>query len=80
MRFVKRLLAAEGIKVVCGSTTADVVARQMGKELQYAPPSASMNEPPEYHIDGIDLTTEGAIMLNQVYNILDEPPESVPKA
>lgn len=78
--FVKRLLAAEGTKVVCGSTTADVVARQMGKELQYAPPSSSMNEPPEYHIDGIDLTTEGAIMLNQVYNILDEPPESVPES
>jgi hypothetical protein len=29
--------------------------------------------PPEYWIEGIDLVAEGAITLNQVYNILDEP-------
>jgi hypothetical protein len=29
-------------------------------------------EPPAYHIDGIDLVTEGAVTLNQVYNILQD--------
>jgi hypothetical protein len=30
--------------------------------------------PPSYRIDGIDLVTEGAITLTQVYNILEEDP------
>ena len=32
----------------------------------------SLTAPPEYTIDGIDLVMEGAVTLNQAYNILDE--------
>jgi hypothetical protein len=28
--------------------------------------------PPRYEIDGVDLVTEGAVTLNQAYNIIDE--------
>jgi len=75
--FVQRFASAKGVRVVCGSTTADIVAKHMGKELQYKKPSQSFSAPPEYSIEGVDLTTEGAIMLNQVYNILDEAPENI---
>jgi hypothetical protein len=30
-----------------------------------------LSNPPKYKIDGIDLVTEGALTLSQVYNILD---------
>ena len=36
-------------------------------------PGNAFGQPPEYWIDGIDLVSEGAITLGQVYNILDEP-------
>jgi hypothetical protein len=32
----------------------------------------SMIAPPRYEIPGVDLVTEGAVTLNQVYNIFDE--------
>ena len=32
----------------------------------------SMVAPPRYDIPGVDLVTEGAVTLNQVYNVLDE--------
>jgi len=35
----------------------------------------SFGQLPEYRIEGIDLVSEGAITLNQVNNILDEPVE-----
>ena len=70
--FVKRFLACDGLKVVCGSTTADMVARVMGKRVKMRKIPDSLTAPPEYSIDGIDLVMEGAVTLNQVYNILDE--------
>lgn len=70
--FVKRFLSCDGLKVVCGSTTADMVARVMGKRVKMRKIPDSLTAPPEYSIDGIDLVMEGAVTLNQVYNILDE--------
>ncbi len=73
--YVNRFMSNPGVHVVCGSTTSDIVARELGKELEYLKPSTTFGAPPEYKIDGIEMTTEGAMMLNQVYNILDEPVE-----
>jgi hypothetical protein len=70
--FVKRFLACDGLKVVSGSTTADMVARVMGKRVKMRKISDSLTAPPEYTIDGIDLVMEGAVTLNQAYNILEE--------
>lgn len=63
-----------GQKIVCGSTTVEIVAR----ELNFKIVTLSMGDsfqPPEYFIEGADLVTEGAVTLNHVWNILDEPPE-----
>jgi hypothetical protein len=39
--------------------------------------NTSVDSPPEYIINGIDMATEGTVMLNQVYNLLDEPVENL---
>ena len=70
-----RLLRAEGAKVVCGATTAKIVAECAGAPLKVEQ-SKSLIAPPAYAIKGVDLVTEGAVTLNQAYNILDEDPAS----
>lgn len=73
---VQYLMSMSGTKVVCGSTTADIVARELQREVEITNMgSTSFTSPPEYKIEGIDLTTEGAVMLNQVFNLLGEPPD-----
>ncbi|NLO97692.1 MAG: SpoIIE family protein phosphatase [Peptococcaceae bacterium] len=74
--FVRDFLSREGYKVVCGSTTADIVSRVIGKPVEILSLSSSFAQPPRYKIEGIDLVTEGAVTLNQVYNILDEDPDN----
>ncbi len=72
---VKKFLETDGIKVVCGSSTASIVARFLGQKLSVENKIVSNIEPPRYEIKGIDLVTEGAITLNQVFNIIDEDPQ-----
>jgi hypothetical protein len=72
--FVKDFMETGGFKAVCGSTTADVISRVLGEPVEVLSLSSSFSHPPKYKINGIDLVTEGAVTLNQVYNILDEDP------
>ncbi|MGB8491792.1 MAG: SpoIIE family protein phosphatase [Bacteroidales bacterium] len=59
-----------GKVILCGGTTADIVARELGKaiidELVFEDPEL----PPESFIDGIDLVTEGILTLQKVNEIL----------
>ncbi len=70
--FVKAFLKHEGIKIVCGGSTAKMVARIKKSSLSLKENTGNAVTPPEYEIDGINCVTEGAVTLNQVYNILDE--------
>ncbi|HPO04957.1 MAG TPA: SpoIIE family protein phosphatase [Bacillota bacterium] len=69
---VEKFMGTPGIHVVAGSTTTDIVSRELGREVKLVEEGRSFGSPPEYKIEGIDLVTEGSIMLNQAYNILDE--------
>ncbi len=71
-KVVRRFLQCEGLKIVCGGTTAEIVARSLRRQLTVEQKPTSLIAPPRYDIDGIDLVTEGAVTLNQVYNVLDE--------
>lgn len=71
-QLIKRYLALEGQKVVCGGTTAKLVARCSGQKLRVLTPAADTVAPPHYEISGVALVTEGAVTLNQVYNLIDE--------
>ena len=71
--YVRDFIALPGAKAICGSTTTEIVSRELRQEARLCPANASLGSPPEYLMDGIDLVTEGAVMLNQAYNLLDEP-------
>ena len=55
----------EGNVIVCGGTTAKIVARELGKEV-LADKQPSGKLPPSSIIDGIDLVTEGMLTLHVV--------------
>ena len=69
---IRDFMAMPGTKIVIGSTTIDILARETGRGAVLKHMSTSFSSPPEYEVEGIDLATEGAVMLNQVYNILGE--------
>lgn len=69
---VERFLAAEGLKVICGGTTAQVVARETGRTLRVQlgrqrPGIEARREkiPPTAQLEGVDLVTEGIITLSK---------------
>ena len=74
----------KGKVIVCGGTTAKIVARELGKIL-LPDRSPSGNLPPASIIDGIDLVTEGMLTLSAVSErlnrkvLLKEMPEDPAK-
>jgi hypothetical protein len=64
-------LKSDGMKVICGSTTADIFARHSGRKLTSDAPENPF-EPPERFMEGVDMVTEGALTLNQLYNLMGE--------
>jgi len=69
---IKEFMQMKGKKAVCGSTTVEMIARNLKVPVTMETISTEFHKPPAYKIDGIDLATEGAITLNQVYNIIEE--------
>lgn len=64
-KYAKQLAAFEGQKVICGGTTAKIVARELGLEVRPDLNSSSRFGPPTSLLDGIDLVTEGVLTLSQ---------------
>ncbi len=69
---IHKFIELDGTKIVCGASTAKIVAQVTGKSIELEGDLHDELTPPISKIDGIDLVTEGAITLNQVYNIWDE--------
>jgi len=65
-----RVNSYKGKVILCGGTTADIVARELGRaivdELIFEDPEL----PPESFLEGIDLVTEGILTLQKVNEIL----------
>lgn len=60
-----------GRKIICGGTTAKIVARELNLTVVVDLESArGTNLPPRSHISGIDIVSEGIITLGRVRNIL----------
>ncbi len=62
---------AKGKKMICGSTTVDIISRETNEPVRLKEKGLGFNSPPEYGMNGADMVTEGAMVLNQVSNILD---------
>jgi len=65
-KFTRRL----GQRVVCGGTTAKIVARQMGQPLEVDLATATETVPPVARIPGVDLVTEGILTLTRLRDLL----------
>jgi len=69
----------KGKKVVCGATTADIVSRELGVEIEDSLVFEDPDLPPVSHMEGIDLVTEGILTITKVTRILkDYSPAYVP--
>lgn len=71
-KVVKEFLSEDGKRVVCGGTTAQIVARELGRDIEVSTDYFSESVPPIAYIDGIDLVTEGVLTLTQVVAIINE--------
>ncbi len=60
----------QGKKILCGATTAEIVARELGKEINDSFEFLDEDLPPISFIDGINLVTEGILTLGKVNKIL----------
>lgn len=60
----------EGKKILCGATTADIVARELGQEIEDSFEFHDPDLPPVAYMPGIDLLTEGILTLSKVSEIL----------
>jgi len=68
----KLVKSFEGKKVVCGATTADIIARELGVEIEDNLVFEDPELPPVSHMDGIDLVTEGILTITKVTRILKD--------
>lgn len=62
----------KGKKVVCGATTADIIARELGVEIEDSLVFEDPELPPVSHMEGIDLVTEGILTITKVTRILKD--------
>lgn len=62
----------KGRKVVCGATTADIVARELGVEIEDSLVFDDPELPPVAQMDGIDLVTEGILTISKVTRLLKD--------
>jgi hypothetical protein len=61
-----------GKKVVCGATTADIIARELNLEIEDTLVFEDPELPPVAHMEGIDLVTEGILTLTKAARILNQ--------
>lgn len=75
--FVHDFVRSSGTKIVCGGTTAIIVARETNKSLSISSDYPDPTVPPLGNIAGIDLVTEGVVTLNKVNKLLDRYSEDL---
>ena len=69
--FVAILDKFEGQKIICGGTTANIVARELGRAIHNSLHSGDGDIPPSAEMEGVDLVTEGILTLTRVAQLLE---------
>lgn len=71
----------DGSRIICGGTTANIIGRQLNREIRIRLGDLNSPIPPVSEMDGAELVTEGTITLNRVAGILEEgaDPERLPR-
>ncbi|MFA7489264.1 MAG: SpoIIE family protein phosphatase [Mariniphaga sp.] len=70
--FVARVKNFNGKKIICGGTTAEIIARELGLkvEIQHVAKNPAML-PPIASMEGFEMVTEGILTLGKVEEILE---------
>jgi hypothetical protein len=68
---VKILDDFNGAKIICGGTTAQIVSRELDREIEVDIFSGDGDLPPVSEIEGFDLVTEGILTLGRVSDWLE---------
>lgn len=71
-QLVETLEKYKGRKLICGGTTANIVARELNREIDVDLSLMSDDVPPASRMKGIDLVTEGTITLNKALRLLEK--------
>lgn len=69
-KVVHQLVDSEGLKVVCGGTTSQIVSRVTGNPLDVSIDYYNPAVPPTAEIKGIDMVTEGVLTLGKAAEII----------
>jgi hypothetical protein len=69
---VDRFLNFDGRKVICGGTTGNIVARQLGKSIESDMATLRFDLPPIGLLEEVDLVTEGVLTLSTSLHLLKE--------
>jgi hypothetical protein len=87
--FVSRIQRFPGKKIICGGTTAEIIARELNLDVEIQHRFSEKTLPPAAKMDGFEMVTEGVLTLGRVEEILenytsemrlgDSPPEEVVK-
>lgn len=67
---VNKLMYSQGLRVVCGGTTSQIVSRVTGKELKVSIDYENPAIPPTASLSGVDLVTEGVLTIGKCIDIL----------
>jgi hypothetical protein len=60
-----------GKKAICGGTTANIVSRELKREIATIQSNSSADLPPIAQMNGIDLVTEGILTLTRANEYLE---------
>ena len=72
-RMLNLFFSKEGKRIVCGGTTASIVAQYLHKSIIAASgPSTDSDVPPVSKIEGVDLVTEGVLTMGKVLEYADD--------
>jgi hypothetical protein len=70
IELASKVSAYEGKVIICGGTTADIIARELNRKIVDDLIFEDPELPPESFMEGIDLVTEGILTLQKVNEIL----------
>lgn len=61
----------KGKKIICGGTTAQILSREFGQEIEVGFNVGKSGLPPTSSMEGVDLITEGILTIGKVAEILE---------